>query len=99
MNRNKIKVLTNIIVIASLVLTAFLAFSGNIQALASPPSGHGSTFEDADGNLVVNTTGMHDWNGPTLSPIICPASAPGSVGCSRRGRRGASTARSARPLL
>jgi uncharacterized repeat protein (TIGR01451 family) len=37
----------------------------------------GSTFESGDGNLVVNTPGLADWNAP-LQPIICPPVAPGT---------------------
>jgi uncharacterized repeat protein (TIGR01451 family) len=37
----------------------------------------GSTFESGDGNLIVNTPGLADWNAP-LQPIICPPVAPGT---------------------
>ena len=37
----------------------------------------GSTFESADGNLVVNTSGNHDWNSP-VEAISCPATIPGA---------------------
>jgi hypothetical protein len=65
-------------VMAVLVIAAALVFSGNANlASANPPSGHGSTFEDADGNLAVDTTGNNDWNAPII-PIACPAAAPGA---------------------
>ncbi len=82
MNRNKIKILPNLLVVVSLVLTAFLALGGSLPVQANPPSGHGGTFQDADGNLVVDpnppvAAEVHDWNGP-IEPIVCPAAAPGS---------------------
>src|SRR5262245_15741597 len=37
----------------------------------------GSTFESGDGNLIVNTSGNHDWNSP-VDTITCPNTIPGT---------------------
>ncbi len=61
--------------IAVLVLMLALVLGGAGTVLATLSGG--STFESGDGNLVVNTTGLHDWNSP-VETITCPAAAPGA---------------------
>ncbi len=55
------------------IVTMLTAFSASVaQATLG-----GSTFESGDGNLAVNTTGLHDWNSP-IEPIVCGATIPSS---------------------
>jgi uncharacterized surface anchored protein len=67
LRRGKSRWLITFVVVAMLTaLTATVA-----QATLS-----GSTFESGDGNLAVNTTGLHDWNSP-VEPISCGTVIPG----------------------
>ncbi len=60
-------------VLVFVVVTMLTAFTASV-AQATLTS---STFESGDGNLIVDATGLHDWNSP-VEPIVCPATAPGS---------------------
>lgn len=64
---------TRLLVLTLLAASAFaVLFVG-----ASSGTLSGSTFESGDGNLVVNTSGNHDWNSP-ITPIVCPNTIPGT---------------------
>ena len=61
----------------TLTLTAAAAFAVLFVAASSGTLGGGSTFESGDGNLAVNTAGLHDWNSP-VEAITCPNTTPGT---------------------
>jgi Prealbumin-like fold domain len=58
-------------------LAAAAAFMALFVAASSGTLSGGSTFESGDGNLVVNTAGLHDWNAP-IDTIACPSTIPGA---------------------
>jgi Prealbumin-like fold domain len=60
-------------VIVFVVVTMLTAFTATV---ANATLSGGSTFESGDGNLVVNTAGLHDWNSP-VEPIVCGTAIPG----------------------
>ena len=62
-----------------LVLTLLTAsvFAVLFVSASSGTLAGGSTFESGDGNLAVNTAGLHDWNSP-VDTITCPNTTPGS---------------------
>jgi hypothetical protein len=55
---------------------AMLLSLSAIPAALATLSG-GSTFESGDGNLIVNASGLHDWNNP-VEPITCGNTIPGT---------------------
>ncbi len=63
------------LILSSLAILGLLLAVSVGTVLATLPGG--STFESNDGNLAVDTTGLHDWNSP-VETITCPPAAPGS---------------------
>ena len=75
MFHNKLNKRWGVRLIPALVLV--IALMLGVAGIALATLSGGSTFESGDGNLVVNTTGLHDWNSP-VETITCPSAPPGS---------------------